>query len=139
MPPGLSGTGSGSACTEPTGTSRSCLDRPHREGPSVSRRCQTDEASQTSPKAPKGHFGGSLYRHSISTGGRFRRSDIVADALCVLPGHVTELRQRWRRTDHRSELSAAVTVGGLVVVVGDRLQPGGAVASGDAFEHGEAS
>src|SRR2546423_579930 len=27
--------GSGSACTEPTGTSRSCLDRSHREGSSV--------------------------------------------------------------------------------------------------------
>src|SRR2546423_13643022 len=25
--------GSGSACTEPTGTSRSCLDRSHRKGP----------------------------------------------------------------------------------------------------------
>jgi hypothetical protein len=27
--------GSGSACTEPTGTSRFCLDRSHREGPSI--------------------------------------------------------------------------------------------------------
>jgi hypothetical protein len=32
------------------------------------------------------YFDGNMYRYSISTGGRFRRSDIVADALCVLPG-----------------------------------------------------
>ena len=32
------------------------------------------------------YFDGSTYRYSISTGERFRRSDIVADALCALPG-----------------------------------------------------
>src|SRR6266566_5129619 len=37
----------------------------------------------------------------------------------------------WRRTVR------SVLVGGLILIVGDRLEPGGAVAFSGAFEHGE--
>jgi len=50
---------------------------------------QHDTETETHRPAAS-YFEGSTYRYSISTGERLRRSDIVADALCVLP--TTNLR-----------------------------------------------
>jgi hypothetical protein len=58
---------------------------------------------ETYPRPYSCYFGGSLYRHSISTGACFRRSDIVADALCALPGahnrtYRPDLQMPWSAT-----------------------------------------